>query len=218
MLKPYYQDSSVTLYHGDNRVIVPQLGRFDLLLTDPPYGIGEGNQKRIMSRGKLARPRDYGDANWDNETPDPWVLQMVFGKCESRIVWGGNYFDGLGPARGWLVWDKDNGSNDFADCELAWTNLEMAVRKFKWRWNGMLQENMADKEIRQHPTQKPLALFAWCLSFAPECKTVLDAWAGSGTTGRACKDLGKQCVMIEQEEQYCEVIARRMQQEVLNLC
>jgi len=121
--------------------------------------------------------------------------------------------------RGWLVWDKDNGDNGYADCELAWTNLDIAVRKFRWRWMGMLQEQMGDKkEVRTHPTQKPLALMSWCLSLAgDDAKTVLDPFAGSGTTGRACKDLGRKCVMIEREERYCEIAARRMGQEVLPL-
>lgn len=214
--KPYFEDAAVTIYHGDCRVIVPQLGRFDLLLTDPPYGIGEGNAKRIASRGKLAVPRDYGDAQWDRSAPPAWQIAMLRESATLQILWGGNYYDALPPVRGWLVWDKDNGATDFADCELAWTNLETAVRKFKWRWSGMLQENMSEKDVREHPTQKPVALMLWCLSLCPNAKTVLDPFAGSGTTGRACKDLGKQCVLIEREERYCEIAAKRMGQEVLS--
>jgi DNA modification methylase len=215
--KPYYQDNYVTLYHGDCRQIVPMLGRFDLLLTDPPYGINADNRKRILSRSNAAKARDYGETKWDDSAPPRWVLDMLRDAATHQILWGGNYYDALPPARGWLVWDKVNGDNDFADCELAWTNLEMAVRKFEWRWAGMLQQNMANKDVREHPTQKPQALMTWCLSFAPDAKTVLDPFAGSGTTGRACKDLGKQCVLIEREESYCEIIARRMGQEVLAL-
>ena len=216
--KPYYQDSAVTLYHGDCREIVPLLGRFDLLLTDPPYGIGEGNAKRIASRANMAKARDYGHTEWDNEPPPPELILSLLAVCERSVIWGGNYFYRLPPSRGWLVWDKDNGANDFADCELAWTNLDMAVRRLKWRWAGMLQENMEEKDVREHPTQKPVALMAWCLGFAQNAQTVLDPFAGSGTTGRACKDLGRKCVMIEREEKYCEIAARRMGQEVLNLC
>ena len=216
--KPYYQDSAVTLYHGDCREIVPLLGRFDLLLTDPPYGIGEGNAKRIASRANAAKAKDYGHSEWDACPPDATTIAILRGACDSHILWGGNYFHGLPPSRAWLVWDKDNGANDFADCELAWTNLDTAVRKFKWRWAGMLQENMQDKDVREHPTQKPLALMAWCLTLAgDDVQTVLDPFAGSGTTGRACKDLGRKCTMIEREERYCEIAARRMGQEVLNL-
>ena len=213
-MKPYYQDAAVTLYHGDCREIVPTLGRFDLLLTDPPYGIGEGNAKRIASRSHLAATIDYGHAEWDNLPPSAETIACLRCAADFQIIWGANYFEALPPRRGWLVWDKDNGASDFADCELAWTNLETAVRKFKWRWAGMLQENMAEKDVREHPTQKPLALMVWCLGLSKESQTVLDPFAGSGTTGRACKDLGRKCVLIEREERYCEIAAKRMAQEV----
>ena len=216
-MKPYYQDSLITLYCGDSREILPNLGRFDLLLTDPPYGIGEGNQKRIMSRGKLAAPRDYGHSDWDNEPPDESMLKIALNCSTWKILWGGNYFKGLSAQRGWLVWDKDNGSNDFADCELAWTNLESAVRKFTWRWAGMLQQNMARKDVREHPTQKPVALMAWCIYRVYECQTIIDPFAGSCTTGVAAKELGRKCTLIEREERYCEIGAKRLSQEYLQL-
>jgi DNA modification methylase len=214
--EPYYQDSAVTLYMGDAREIVPLLGRFDLLLTDPPYGINENSKKQASRQGHgLANQRDYGSYDWDSTPPSGAELYCLYRDCKNAIIWGGNYFE-LPVQRGWLVWDKDNGATDFADCELAWTNLDMAVRKFKWKWQGMLQENMGDKDVREHPTQKPLSLMLWCLGFAPEAQTILDPFAGSGTTGRAAKDLGKKATLIERDERYCEVIARRMGQEVLN--
>lgn len=216
-MKPYYDDGrGIQIFFGDCREIVPTLGKFDLLLTDPPYGIGEGNQKRILSRSKIAAARDYGHTQWDDEPVDISLLKIVCASSALRIIWGGNYFKGLSAQRGWLVWDKDNGSNDFADCELAWTNLEIAVRKFTWRWAGMLQQNMAEKDVREHPTQKPVALMAWCIEKAGDVQTILDPFAGSGTTGRAAKDLGRKCKMIEMNESYCEISAKRMQQECLN--
>lgn len=216
---PFYRDEWVTLYHGDCRQIVPQLGKFDLLLTDPPYGINESSKKQKSRQGHgMANQRDYGEYSWDNAAPPAWQIGMLRDSAKWQILWGGNYYDALPPARGWLVWDKDNGATDFADCELAWTNLETAVRKFKWRWQGMLQEQMGDnKDVRVHPTQKPLALMTWCLGLVPEAKTVLDPFAGSGTTGRACKDMGRRCVLIEREERYCREIVNRLAQEVLPL-
>ena len=133
-----------------------------------------------------------------------------------QIIFGGNYF-GLPPSSCWLVWDKDN-TGDFADCELAWTNLKKAVRRLKWRWNGMLQENMANKELREHPTQKPLEVMKWAMKHAPEdCQTILDPFMGSGTTLRAAKDLGRKAIGIEIEEKYCEIAVNRLRQEVLPL-
>ena len=210
----YHSQDGIRIFCGDNRVIAPMLGQYDCLHTDPPYGIGADNRKRILSRGKLAKPIDYGESAWDAETPPAWTMQMMMAKARWQIIWGGNYF-GLPAARGWLVWDKDNGATDFADCELAWTNLEMAVRKIKYRWSGMLQENMAEKDVRWHPTQKATAVMEWALGFVPECKTLLDPWAGSGTTLIAARAKGMQADGIEINEKYCEAAKQRLSQGVL---
>lgn len=217
---PYYRDDAVVIFNADCKEIVPHIPKACLLLTDPPYGIGVD---RTMAKqggtqyGKAAAAkRHYDVSGWDDATPPRWLLDMLRDHAEKSIVWGGNYFE-LPPARGWLVWDKDNGDNGYADCELAWTNLEMAVRKFRFRWMGMLQENMAEKETRWHPTQKPAPLLTWCIGLAGDVQTILDPFAGSGTTGRAAKDLGRKAVLIEREERYCEISAKRMAQEVLPL-
>lgn len=224
--KPYYQDELTTIYHGDCAVIAPTLNHFDLLLTDPPYGIGESS-KRNASRGKpfgskqsrggssrvVAAPRDYGYFDWDASPPEQWLIDMLRAQCANQIIFGGNYFN-LPPVKCWLVWDKDN-SGDFADCELAWTNFDKAVRKFTWRWNGMLQEDMKNKEERVHPTQKPVALLSWCLNFAPEAKTVFDPFMGSGTTLLACKRKGIKSVGIDMNEQYCAYAADRLRQKTI---
>lgn len=213
-MKPYYQEKGITIYHGDCREILPTLGKVDLVLTDPPYGIGEANGKN-KSRGKLARPKDYGIDKWDTETVPQSLINEIVCKSDKSIVFGGNYYS-MPPSSCWIVWDKDNGDTDFADCELAWTNLEKAVRKIRYRWNGMLQENMANKETRYHPTQKPLNVMTWCISQAPKTvASILDPFMGSGTTLVAAKNLGRQAIGIELEEKYCEIAVRRLAQEVL---
>jgi DNA modification methylase len=130
-LTPYYQDEAVCIYHGDCREVLPFLPKTDLLLTDPPYGIGEARGKN-KSRTKLAVSRDYGVSDWDDEPPPRWLLDCAMDRTRHHILFGGNYF-GLPPASCWLVWDKDNGESDFADCELAWTNLQKAVRRLRYR-------------------------------------------------------------------------------------
>ncbi len=214
--KPYYQDEWVTIYHGDSRCIAPLLGKFDLGLHDPPYGIGE-SKGRNKSRSKIATAKDYGNDSWDNSPPTKLELHQLIFCAKKTILFGGNYFE-VGPTPCWLVWDKDN-SGDFADAELAWTNLDCAVRLFKFRWNGMIQQNMKEKEFREHPTQKPEPVIRWCIEKAIKAigkvETILDAYAGSCTTGRAAKNMKIKCVCIEREEKYCEVGARRMAQEVL---
>lgn len=210
-----------TIIHGDCREVLPELGPVDLVLTDPPYGIDESSakvtsrQRKANGRSKaLADQNDYGDFFWDSDICQDG-LDAAQALSRWQIIFGGNFYD-LGRASCWLVWDKDNGANDFADCELAWTNFKKAVRKFRWRWNGMLQEHGgARKEFRQHPTQKPIALMKWCIGHAPKAETILDPFMGSGTTLRAAKDLGRRCTGIEIEERYCEIAAERLRQEVL---
>jgi len=212
-IEPYYHNEKygVTIYNADCREVLPQLEPVDLVLTDPPYGIGEAAGKN-KSRNQLAKAKDYGIANWDNETKDSEV-EMAVSVARNAIVFGGNYYN-LGKSSCWLVWDKDN-SGDFADCELAWTNLKKAVRKFKWRWNGMLQElSGGKKETRHHPTQKPLALMKWCIKQAGEPQTILDPFMGSGTTLVAAKQLGRKAIGIEIEEKYCEIAVERLRQGV----
>jgi|SRR5579864_149583 len=196
----------VTLYLGDCREILPGLGRVDAVVTDPPYGIGE-NAKRVASRGKLAAPVDYGQFDWDQEPMDAVQLELIRIKSRHQIIFGGNYFP-LPPATCWLVWDKLNGDNDFADCELAWTNLPRAVRRIQWRWNGMIR---AESGTREHPTQKPREVMKWCIEHLPSgSKTILDPFMGSGTTGVAAVKLGRKFIGIEIHEPYFDIACRRI--------
>lgn len=222
--KPYYQDSAVTIYNCDcSEVPMPQIGFHDLLLTDPPYGIGESG-KRAKSRGrgsKLTKGQDYltdyGDFNWDQERPSMELLKAYIRQCAKSCIWGANYFE-LPPCVGPLIWDKEN-SGDFADGEMAWNDFGTALRIKRHLWNGMLRKG---SEFREHPTQKPVEVMTWCIGLADKAlkrrvETVIDPFGGSGTTARAAKDMGRKCVMIEREESYCEIAARRMGQEVLDL-
>jgi len=210
VLQPFYDEGGITIYCGDNRKILAQLDDCDLLLTDPPYGLN------VLKTGKVGYTgaKDWGKSDWDAATPDRWMMELCRAKSRWQIIWGGNYYE-LPPRRGWLVWDKENGDNGYADAELAWTNLEMAVRRIKYRWAGMLQANMAEKDVRWHPTQKATAVMEWALGFVPECKTLLDPWAGSGTTLIAARAKGMQADGIEINEKYCEAAKQRLSQGVL---
>lgn len=207
---PFYDRDGITIYHGDCRRILPMLGRFDLLMADPPYGIGEA-KGRNKTRSCLAKSKDYGTATWDDEPVEEWVMHLARSICRKQIIFGGNYYQ-LPPCKGPLVWDKENGANDFADGEMAWNNLGTALRIKRHRWHGMLRKGGED---RHHPTQKPLEVIQWAILQAGDVETILDPWAGSGTTGHAAKNLGKRCVMIEREERYCEIAAARLAQDVL---
>ncbi len=219
-IRPYWSDGSITIYRGDCRQIAPLLPSFDLLLTDPPYGIGVcsrgtiGSDPTPRSRRRhrvAARCTRFGRVTWDAAPPDPWVLEMLVSRAKWAVLWGGNYYPRMDRATCWLVWDKrvPNGVG-FAHAELAWTNLRRAVRMFRWRWSGMLQEDMANKETRVHPTQKPVALMSWCIAKAPGARTVLDPFAGAGSTLLAARQAGLSAVGIEQDERYCEMAVKRL--------
>lgn len=211
MRSPYYRDESVTIYHGDCREIVPELGKFDLLLTDPPYGIGwDTNYSRFSSKkrgpgGGKDKAKVIGDdAGFD---PSTWL------SFDQAIMWGANHYCAKLPEGGtWLVWDKRNadGTAFLADAELGWWNKGAGVYIFSR--SGQQHRSVSGG---LHPTQKPVSLMQWCIKKAGDVQTILDPFAGSGTTGRAAKDLGRKATLIEIEERYCGIAANRMRQEVL---
>lgn len=199
-----------TLYLGDCREILPLLPKVDLVLTDPPYGIG-AYKTGTMGGGVLAKQSHYDATEWDNSPPADWLIEQVRDKAKYQVFFGGNYFN-LPPSKCWLVWDKDNGANNFADCELAWTNFPQAVRMIRWKWQGMLQQDMANKEERQHPTQKPVPVMQWVLKQRDDIVTVCDPFMGSGTTGVACANMGKTFYGIERELKYFDIACKRIEQ------
>jgi DNA modification methylase len=206
----------VEIWCGDMLEILPTLGRFDACVTDPPYGIGEAAGKaRTRTSGlssKLrnasAYRRDYGDDKWDDKPISQEALELILRRAKWQIVFGGNYYS-LPPTSCWLVWDKLNGETDFADCELAWTNLPKAVRRFRYLWNGcMRMERGVDRE---HPTQKPIGVMEWVIShLPPDVGTILDPFMGSGTTGVAAIKRGKHFTGIEREPKYFDIARRRI--------
>jgi len=193
----------------------------DLVLTDPPYGIGEAAGKNVTRGGRVGsrsggrvKARDYGNLAWDDARALPDYVDEIRRISKNQIIFGGNYYaDLLDPSSCWIVWDKDN-SGDFADCELAWTSFKTAVRKFKWRWNGMLQEDMRHKEERIHPTQKPVPLFIQILEkYSKPGDLVLDPFLGSGTTAIACLRTGRHFIGIEKHEPYFIKAQERIDKE-----
>ena len=214
-VKPYYSDDAVCIILGDCRDIMPTLPKVDLVLTDPPYGVGLQTAYAANQRGNLTAAHDYPPVHGDDAPfdPAPWLA------FPNIIMWGANYYASRLPDQGqWLVWDKRDGIafNDQADAELAWTRGTGGTvpRIYRHLWNGMLKDSERD-QVRVHPTQKPIALMRWCMGFFPDALTILDPFMGSGTTLRAAKDLGRKAIGIEVEERYAEIAARRMSQGVL---
>ena len=200
--------------HAKIEDVIDDLPEIDLLLTDPPYGIGESGGKS-KSRGKLANADKYTEYNWDILIKQE-IIDKLISKANQAVIWGGNYYK-LQTSSCWLIWNKLLPENDFADCEMAWTNLPGAVRKIDYLWNGMIKEV---PEKRFHPTQKPEAVMNFCLDqfekkMKRKPKLVLDPFAGSGTTLVCCKKRGIDYIGVEMIEEYVDIINKRLSQETL---
>ena len=209
-MKPYYQDSAVTIYHGDCREVVPTLGRFDLLLTDPPYGVDFAG--KAVGRGSTPGGYIGGDSD-----AGPGVVAMVLPVVQRGIVFSGNRLlhDYPKPRDiGCIYCPAGVGTGPWGFiCFHA--VLFYGMRQGGPRSPSSMVSNHAS-ERNGHPCPKPLEWMTWAVALGSvEGETILDPFAGSGTTGRAAKDLGRKAVLIEREEKYCEIAARRMGQEVL---
>lgn len=191
---------------------------FDLAIVDPPYGINRstiaGKQSGTQHGNAAAAKRHYAIKDWDKQPPPHEYFKGLFRISKNQIIWGANHFISRMPydASCWIVWDKDNGDNDFADCELAWTSFDKAARKFKWTWSGMLQHDMKNKERRIHPTQKPVALYEWLLhNYAKSGDLILDTHLGSGSSRIAAYKNGFDFVGFEIDADYYAAQEKRFQ-------
>ena len=207
---------------------------FDLAIVDPPYGIDVGNQSQGKGGG-VAKKIDYTVKDWDKFAPDKEYFNELIRVSKNQIIWGANHFIDKIPFGSpcWIVWDKVNGTTDFADCELAYTSFKTAVRKISWKWSGMLQQDMKKKEIRIHPTQKPVKLYEWLLMnyaqrkcdhkheehyryLCTDCKNsdvkILDTHLGSGSIALACHNLGFDLTACELDTEYYNAAMKRLKQ------
>lgn len=203
----------VTLYLGDCREILPTLGEVDAVVSDPPDGIAfahGGNDRSGIGKGKYATKFAGVSIAGDDAPFDPTPLLSI-GKI--TVLWGGNHFaNSLPPSASWFVWDKRAASqhtNDFADCEMAWTNKKGVARVFRHQWDGMMRASERGV-ARVHPTQKPVELMKWCLLQIPDAVTILDPYMGSGTTGVAAVMMGKRFIGIEMDPGYFDVSCKRI--------
>jgi site-specific DNA-methyltransferase (adenine-specific)/modification methylase len=203
-----------TLYLGDCMDILPTLGKVDAVITDPPYGMGSdawGGAEGIQHKkggGRGSSRLWSGVPDWD-ERPGEWFIQFV--SDHPSIVWGGNYFEGLPSSRGWLVWDKCADTTQ-AHAELAWTNCAPTVRTFRKSTLSAFGNGGLNGDLKQHPTQKPIDLMAWCVQFTDG--RIFDPFMGSGTTGVACIQLGRKFIGIEREPKYFDIACKRIEQAV----
>ena len=190
-----------TLYLGDCMEILPTLDKVDAVITDPPYGIAD-NFLKPSAKGEWAAL--YAEKiTWDSFAPQK-AVDIAISLAQKSIVWGGNYFE-LMPKRGWLIWDKMQ-SHSSGHAELAWTNLDIPIRSFAYSRAQLSTEN------KQHPTQKPIGLMAWCIQLSGNPQTILDPFMGSGTTGVAAVQMGRKFIGIERKPKYFDIACQRIEQ------
>jgi len=190
---------------------------FELAIVDPPYGIGMDGGN--IGGNNLGKAKDYTKKQWDDKAPDKEYFNELIRTSKKQIIWGANHFISKIPfdSSCWIVWDKLNSGN-FADCELAYTNFDTAVRKFEFRWNGMLQGDMKNKEIRIHPTQKPVALYKWLLkNYAKQGDKILDTHVGSASSLIACHQMNFDYIGFEIDKEYFEKAQKRIADEMAQI-
>ena len=205
---------------------------FDLAVVDPPYGINvitgrsfgdplrkDGSIRHGIDKRNgatiIRKPSKYKNKNWDKEPPSMEYFTELFRVSKSQVIWGANHFISRMPydSSCWIIWDKVNGSNDFADCEMAWTSFKKATRMFSFMWNGMLQGssqngkvmegNITKRELRIHPTQKPVKLYDWIFkNYSEPNFKILDTHLGSGSSRIAAHKAGLHFVGFEIDEEY----------------
>lgn len=208
-MKPFYQRNNITIYNASWQDVLASLPEIHSVITDSPYGI----EVTKMTLGNGAKKIHRGNSQWDNTPPTKDELDTLRNLSQVQIFWGGNYMaNNLPPARGWLVWDKQTGNNDYADCELAWTNLDIVVKKYTKSWVGA---NAKDTPVRLHPTQKPVDLMRWCITLANPQGVIFDPYMGSGSTLRAAFDMGLSAIGCDVEKHYCVKAVERLAQNTL---
>jgi len=193
---------------------------FDLAIVDTPYGIGEDGKKN-HSRGKRAKSKKYTDKDWDKKTADKAYFKELKRVSKNQIIWGANHFIENIPnanSSGWIVWDKMEKENDMSTCEIAYSSFKKGVRKFKFLWSGYWQGDMKNKEVRIHPTQKPVKLYEWLLiNYAKDGDKILDTHLGSGSISLACHNLGFDLTACELDKEYYEASLKRLSQHTAQL-
>jgi DNA modification methylase len=203
----------IKLHLGDCLEVMKSIpsGSVDAVITDPPYGIGRGEGfEGFGGFGKPIARRRFENGEWDSERPSKELFDLLL-RYPKVFIFGGNYFADILPrSTHWLVWDKLNTMPTFGDCELVWTNSERkSVKKITHEYNGLLGK----EQTRQHPTQKPVSLITkLILGYTHEGDTIFDPFMGSGTTGVACVQTGRNFIGVEIDEGYFNIAKKRIEE------
>jgi site-specific DNA-methyltransferase (adenine-specific) len=225
---------NATLYLGDCLEVMASLKDVDAIITDPPYGIGyhhEGKwqtEKQVLNGLEFKAGRQTDPIAGDDELFDPSPILEAYlpngvahtANSPALILWGADHYkEKLPPGGRFLTWDKSLGmgaADVFVDAEFAWSNRRNARNVFRYLWKGVMRGGQEGARFtsKEHPSQKPVALMLWCLEYARVGigKTVLDPYMGSGSTGVACAQAGRNFIGIELKEKYFDIACRRLEE------
>ena len=189
---------------------------FELAIVDPPYGIGaddKNNTNKKQSTKSATESKKYGNQKWDSFIPDKKYFEELFRISKNQIIWGVNYYNCFDLSGGRIYWNKNVTMPTYSDGELAYCSLINSVKSVTITWHGMIQENMKQKEIRIHPTQKPVALYRWLLqNYAKPGDKIIDTHSGSGSCAIACHLEKFEFLAIEKDEDYYKASVKRLEE------
>jgi DNA modification methylase len=195
---------------------------YDLAICDPPYFSGPdklGYFGAEYTKTKVKRQNYKILGDWT--VPTQSYFNELLRVSKNQIIWGFNYFKIMNLGTGRIIWDKKNDESMFSKCEIAYNSTREHVSIFRFAWNGFIQENMKNKELRTHPTQKPVALYQWLLkNYAKQGDRILDTHGGSCSSAIACDIMGFSADIFEIDKDYYEAALdrfnRHKQQQVMN--
>ena len=215
------KDKNITLYNMDCMELLRNTedNYYDLAIVDPPYGINEKSNRKNKAKGQATKRKEYNESLWSCEKPCNDYFKELSRVSKNQIIWGFNYFiEHLKNTRSVIVWDKNTKDSNFADCELAWASFNGSAKIFDFAWNGMIQGDMKNKEIRIHPTQKPVKLYEWLLqNYANEGDKILDTHLGSGSIAIACNRLKYELTATELDADYFKASVKRYKEQTAQI-
>ena len=210
----------IKLIHGDSLQALKGYAdnHFDIAIVDPPYGINivEQLRKSVESKSSMYQNKNgiKGNSEWDTNIPTKEYFDELFRVSKNQIIWGGNYFlDYLGATRCFLIWDKQNGTNNMADAELAWASFETSVRMYR----GHIFKGIGNTNYNPiHPTQKPVKLYEWIIDkYTSEGDLILDTHLGSGSIAIACHYMKRKLIGYEIDKEYYNAACKRFKEQTM---
>ena len=208
----------INITNEDNMLLMARYedNHFDLAIVDPPYGINadkKNSKKELKSKKSASLSKDYGSQEWDSDVPNEEYFKELFRVSKHQIIWGVNYYPYNFLNGGRIFWNKCVTMPTFSDGELAYCSKLNSIKEYKLAWHGMIQHDMKNKEVRIHPTQKPVKLYEWLLmNYAQEGNKILDTHLGSGSIALACHNLGYDLTACELDKDYFDAAMKRIKQ------